>query len=73
MAKLGEIVYILSNGHIVEEAIIIKISCGFYTLKFTNRAGGIKLKAHRLFKTKSQAQLASKLNLDYYKRRNTIV
>ena len=73
MNKLGQIVYILSNGHIVEEAIIIRISSGFYTLKFTQRSGAIKLKGHRLYKTKSQAQLASKQNSDFYNQRKAIV
>ena len=56
MKKPGQIVYIVSNGWMVDEAVIIRISYGFYTLKFTSKPGATKLKEHRIFEKKTDAE-----------------
>ena len=54
--KVGQTAYIVANAIYIKEVKIISIRGGFYTLAFTDRSGGMKLKENRLFSTKESAQ-----------------
>ena len=48
--------YIISAGNRIEPVTIIKYSGGFYTVRYVNREGGTRLKEHRLFAYKEEAE-----------------
>ena len=58
--KLGDTVYIVSSVRWIKEAKVLKYAGGFYTLKFTDTGGGIKLRESRLFPTKEAAEASTK-------------
>jgi hypothetical protein len=47
--KPGDTVYIVSSVNWIKESKVLKYSGGFYTIKFTDTGGGIKLRESRLF------------------------
>ena len=52
----GDIAYIVANKRFVREAQILSIDGDFYTLRFTDSDGGIKVRGSRLFPTKEAAE-----------------
>ena len=55
--SVGQNVFIISNNAYVMEMKIMRISGDFYTLRSVNNPGsGIRLKKHRLFPTKEEAE-----------------
>ena len=55
--SVGQHVYIISNNAYVMEMVILRITGDFYTLRSVDNCGsGIRLKAHRLFATKAEAE-----------------
>lgn len=54
--KAGDTCYIVKNGRIVSPAAIVSISGGFYTLRFPDTNGMIRLKKHRIFTTQQEAE-----------------
>lgn len=54
--KVGDTCFIVENGRIVSPATIVSISGGFYTLRFPDTNGMIRLKKHRIFSTQQEAE-----------------
>ena len=56
---VGQNVFIISNNSYVMEMKIIRVAGEFYTLRSVENSGsGIRLKKHRLFPTKEEAEKA---------------
>lgn len=54
---VGQHVFIISNNSYVIEMQIMRISGGFYTLRSVENYGsGMRLKGHRLYATKEEAE-----------------
>lgn len=53
---LGDTAYIVESAIEVREVIIHNIAGDFYTLRFTDSKGGIKVRGSRLFHTKEAAE-----------------
>jgi len=59
--KVSQHVFIISNNSFVMEMEIVRISGDFYTLRSVEHYGsGMRLKKHRLFATKEEAEAAMK-------------
>lgn len=58
MAKLkaGDIAYIVESNRIIREVEVKNCSAGMYLIRFIDSGGGIKVKEHRLFATKEEAE-----------------
>ncbi len=56
----GDTVYLISNGHIIEEATVVMNMAGFVTIRFTERSGGTRVRESRLYPTKEKAEAAIK-------------
>ncbi len=54
--KAGDTVFIVESNRFIREAEIRSYSGGMYLLKFKDNGGGIKLKEHRLFSSKEEAE-----------------
>ena len=54
--KAGDTVFIVESNRFIREAQIKSCAGGMYLLKFKDSDGGIKLKEHRLFATKEDAE-----------------
>ncbi len=54
--KRGDIVYLVSNGHIIEEASVVMTVSGFVTIRFTKRSGGTRVRENRLYATRAEAE-----------------
>jgi hypothetical protein len=57
----GDTVYIVANGIFVQEAKVLKVSGGFYTLRLSGTGGGCRLRESRLL-TKEEAEAIVKKN-----------
>ena len=55
--KPGDTVYIVSSVRWIREAKVLKYAGGFYTLKFADTGGGIKVRESRIFPTKEAAEV----------------
>lgn len=53
-------VYLISNGHIIEEATVVMNLAGFVTIRFTKRDGGTRVRESRLYATREEAEAAVK-------------
>ena len=58
--KQGDTVYLISNGHIIEEATVVMNLAGFVTIRFTKRGGGTRVRESRLYATREEAEAAVK-------------
>lgn len=59
--KVGQHVFIISNNSYVMEMQIMRISGDFYTLRSVENYGsGMRLKGHRLYATKEEAEAVMK-------------
>ena len=58
--KPGDTVYIVSSVKWIKEAKVLRYAGGFYTLKFTDTGGGIKVRESRIFPTKEAAEASVK-------------
>lgn len=54
--EVGQTVYIVENNHIVREVTIVSRKGDFYTVRFENGKGGIRLKEHRIFPSQTAAE-----------------
>ena len=54
--SIGQHVFIISNNSYVMEMVILRITGEFYTLRSVNQGSGTRLKKHRLYATKEEAQ-----------------
>ncbi len=53
---VGQHVFIISNNSYVMEMVILRITGEFFTLRSVNQGSGTRLKKHRIFATKEEAQ-----------------
>ena len=61
--KAGDTVFIVESNRFIREAEVKTCAGGMYLVKFKDNGGGIKLKEHRLFATKEDAEASiSKAN-----------
>ena len=58
MAKFnqGDTVYIVESNRFVREAEVKSFAGGLYLIRFNNSGGGIKVKEHRLYASKEEAE-----------------
>ena len=58
MAKLkaGDTAYIIESNRIIREVEIKNCSGGMYLIRFKDSGGGIKVKEHRLFVSRDEAE-----------------
>lgn len=52
----GDTVYLISNGHIIEEATVVMNVAGFVTIRFTERSGGTRVRENRFYRTREEAE-----------------
>lgn len=52
--------FLVESNRNIREVKILKVGGGFYTIRFTDSGGGIKVKEHRLFTTKEDAEASLK-------------
>lgn len=53
---VGQHVFIISNNSYVMEMVVLRVSGDFYTLRSVNQGSGTRLKKHRIYATKEDAQ-----------------
>lgn len=56
--KAGDTVYLIEANRIVREVTIIKFAGGFYTIRFKDTGGGIKVRETRLYASQEEAEIA---------------
>ena len=58
MAKFnqGDTAFIVESNRFIREVKVLKCAGGFCTIKFLDSSGGIKVREHRLFSTKEEAE-----------------
>ena len=56
----GDTVYLISNGHIIDEATVVMNLAGFVTIRFTKRGGGPRVRENRLYASREEAEAAIK-------------
>ena len=54
--RAGDTVFIVESNRFIREAEVRSCSGGMYLVKFKDNGGGIKLKEHRLFVSKEDAE-----------------
>lgn len=54
--KVGDRVFIISNGVKIDELTVIAVSGNFYTLRYVESGGGTRLASHRLYATREEAE-----------------
>ena len=54
--KSGDIAYIIESNRFIREVKIKSCSGEIYLIQFTDSGGGIKVKEHRLFPTREEAE-----------------
>lgn len=52
----GTLVYIIQSKRFIREATVIRYGSGFYTIRFTDSRGGIRLREDRLFPSEEDAK-----------------
>lgn len=52
----GSLVYIIQSKRFIREATVIRYGSGFYTIRFTDSRGGIRLREDRLFPSEEDAK-----------------
>lgn len=52
----GTLVYIIQSKRFIREATVIRYGSGFYTIRFTDSRGGIRLREDRLFSSEEEAR-----------------
>lgn len=57
--KVGTQAFIIESNRLVRSVVIIKISAGFYTVKFNDSNGAINVKESRIFDSKEAAEYAA--------------
>lgn len=54
--KAGDTAFFVESNRLIREVKILNVGGGFYTIRFLDGNGGIKVKEHRLFATKEEAE-----------------
>lgn len=55
----GDKAFIIESSIYIKEVEIVKVSGGFYLIKYSNKTGGYRVKESRLYKTEAEAKLAT--------------
>lgn len=55
----GEKAFIIEPSIYVKEVEIVKVSGGFYLIKYPNKTGRYRVKESRLYKTETEAKFAA--------------
>ena len=55
----GDKAFIIESSIYIKEVEIVKVSGGFYLIKYPNKTGGYRVKESRLYKTEAEAKLAA--------------
>lgn len=50
--KVGDTSYLIESNRIIREITIAKLAGGFYTIRFKDSSGGIKVRENRLYASK---------------------
>ncbi len=58
--KAGDTAFIVESNRFIREVEIKSCAGGMYLIKFKDSGGGIKVKEHRLFATKEEAEASLK-------------
>ena len=58
--KAGDTVYIVESNRFIREAEVRSCGGGMYLVRFKDNGGGIRLREHRLFATKEEAEASIK-------------
>lgn len=54
--KAGDTAYLIESNRIVREITIVKFAGGFYTIRFKDSGGGIKVRENRLYASIEEAE-----------------
>ena len=60
--KAGDTAFIVESNRFIREVEIKSCAGGMYLIKFKDSGGGIKVKEHRLFLSKEEAELSLRKN-----------
>ncbi len=52
----GDIAYIVESNLYIREVEVVKAAAGFFTIRFADHGGGIKVRESRLFPSKEAAE-----------------
>ncbi len=58
--KTGDTVFIVESNRFIREVEVRSCGGGMYLVRFKDNGGGIRLKEHRLFATKEEAEASIK-------------
>ena len=56
--NVNDTAFLLESNRIIRKVTIVKCAGGFYTIRFTDGTGGIKVRENRLFASKEEAKPA---------------
>ncbi len=56
--KAGDTAYLVESNRIVREITIVKFAGVFYTIRFNDSGGGIKVRENRLYASREEAEHA---------------
>ena len=54
----GGTAFLIESNCIIREVKILKFSCGFYTIRYTEQPTGIKVREHRLYAVRDDAEMS---------------
>ncbi len=54
--NVDDTAFLIESNRTIREVKILKFTGGLYTVRFTNGAGGIKVRESRLYATKEEAE-----------------
>jgi len=52
----GDTAFLVESNRIVREVSVLKVSGGFYTIRFVDSRGGMRVRENRLFPTREEAE-----------------
>ena len=61
--KLHQIVYMIAAGKQIKEMVVMKYAGGFYTVRYRDTGGGLRVRESRLYATKAEAEKAGGIGL----------
>lgn len=60
--KAGDKVYIIASKIFVREAVIIRVTHDYCTIKFSDTGGGMRIRKNRLYRSKEEAEAIVLMN-----------
>ena len=52
----GQTVFVISSARFIKEAVVLKYAGGFYTIRWKDSPGGMRVRESRLFSSREEAQ-----------------